>query len=62
MQRLKLKGYKMNEIDNINKIKKVLKTYDNDGININIDDLINDFNEAYNTKTFNDLNNITLTK
>ena len=52
----------MNEIDNINKIKKVLKTYDNDGININIDDLINDFNEAYNTKTFNDFNNITLTK
>ena len=52
----------MNEIDNINKIKKVLKTYDNDGININIDDLINDFNEAYNTKTFNDLHNITLTK
>ena len=62
MQRLKLKGYKMNEIDNINKIKKVLRMYDNDGININIDDLINDFNEAYNTKTFNDLNNITLTK
>ena len=62
MQRLKLKGYKMNEIDNINKIKKVLRMFDNDGININIDDLINDFNEAYNTKTFNDLNNITLTK
>ena len=54
--------------DTLKKIAKILVPYDNDGINLNIDDVVDDINDVFNgfTNTYNDVcdndNNINLTK
>jgi hypothetical protein len=38
---------KIGELKTLNKIAKILSAYNNDGININIDDIVDDINDKF---------------